>query len=68
MEGEPLYQSWTHSRLTLLPAIHSAKVYKRADAAAYVRNLTGMADAALECQIDGHFRRMDIMQFKEEPN
>ncbi len=28
----------------------------------------GMADAALECQIDGRFRHMDIVQFKEEPN
>ncbi len=27
MEDEPLYQSWTHSRLTLLPAVHLAKVY-----------------------------------------
>ncbi len=26
------------------------------------------ADAANECIIDRHFRRMDIVQFKEEPN
>ncbi len=28
----------------------------------------GMADATLECHIDGRFRCMDIVQFKEEPN
>ncbi len=68
MEGEPLYQSWTHSRPTLLPTIHSVKVYRRADTAAYVRNPMGMVDARNECHIDRHFRRMDIVQFKEEPN
>ncbi len=68
MEGEPLYKSWTHSRPTLLPTTHLAKVYRRADAAAYTRNLTGMADAVNECHIDGRFRCMDIVQFQEEPN
>ncbi len=35
---------------------------------AYMRNPTGTADAMNECFIEGRFRRMDIVQFKEELN
>ncbi len=68
MEGDPLYQSRTRLRLTLLPTAHLAKVDRRADAVAYARNPMGTADAMNECHIDGRFRCMDIVQFKGEPN
>ncbi len=52
VEGELQDQSWARSRPTLLPPVHSAKVYRRIDAQAYVRNLMGTANVALECHID----------------
>ncbi len=44
-EGEPLYQNWTQSRPTQIPNNHQAKVYRKANTMAYMRNLMGTADA-----------------------
>ncbi len=63
-----MYQSWARSRPTLVPESHSAKVYRQVDRVMYARNLTGTADVALECFIEGLRKGMNLVQFTEEDN